>query len=305
MVRVLRDGPSVGSAPQTALITRDGRDVLIADSGAPIWSEEGTLHGLVLVFRDISVRRHLEDQLRQAQKMQALGTLAGGVAHDFNNILMMILGYTELAQDDLPLDSPIRVHLQHVLTAGRRAAALVRQILTFSRQTPVEWTPVSLTALLREILPFVQTLLPATIALEAHLPPEPCPVLANTTQMFQLVMNLGANAEYAMRATGGRLAVRLEPVEVDAALAATHPAFASAPRSGSASTIPGRASPRTCWRGFTNRFSPRKRWGTARGWGCRWSMGLSRTMAGPSSWRVRWVRARPSRSISPGLSSRT
>jgi two-component system cell cycle sensor histidine kinase/response regulator CckA len=229
VVRVLREGDSVSSATQTVLITRDGRDVLIADSGAPIWSEAGTLHGLVLVFRDISARRHLEDQLRQAQKMQALGTLAGGVAHDFNNILMMILGYTELAQDDLPLDSPIRAHLQQVLTAGRRATALVRQILTFSRQTPVEWTPVSLTALLREILPFVQTLLPATIALEAHLPPEPCPVLANPTQMFQIVMNLGANAEYAMRATGGRLAVRLEPVEVDAALAATHPSLRLGP----------------------------------------------------------------------------
>ena len=116
-----------------------------------------------------------------------------------------------------------------MLTAGLRAKALVQQILTFSRHTPEARTPVSLAAVLRETLPFLRALLPATIALEAHLTPEASMVLADATQLHQIVMNLGANAEYAMRDTGGLLAVHLEAVEVDAALAATHPALRPGP----------------------------------------------------------------------------
>ena len=100
----------------------------------------------MVVFRDMSESRHLEAQLRQAQKMEALGTLAGGIAHDFNNILAAILGYTELLQDEMPMGSPAQVWLQQVLTAGLRAKALVQQILTFSHRTPAEQTPVSLAA---------------------------------------------------------------------------------------------------------------------------------------------------------------
>jgi signal transduction histidine kinase len=102
-------------------------------------------------------------------------------------------------------------------------------ILTFSLQTPVARIPVSLTALLRDTLPVLRALLPATMALEAHLPPAPCPVLADAIQMHQLVMNLAANAEYAMRETGGCLTVRLESVEVDAAMGARHPTLPRGP----------------------------------------------------------------------------
>ena len=116
-----------------------------------------------------------------------------------------------------------------MLTAGLRAKALVQQILTFSRNTAVEWRPVSLADVLRETLGFLRALLPATIALETHLTPAATLVLADATQMHQIVMNLGANAGYAMRDTGGRLEVRLEAVEVDAALVATHPALRLGP----------------------------------------------------------------------------
>jgi PAS domain S-box-containing protein len=229
VARVLRDGLILDLAPQTVLVTQDGRDVPVADLSAPIRRGDEQLYGVVVVFRDASDLRELEAQLRHAQKMEALGTLAGGIAHDFNNILAAIVGYTELVQGAMPLASPVQPWVQHVLTASLRAKALVQQILTFSRRTMAARTPVSLAAVLRETLPFLRALLPPTITLEAHLPPEGSEVLADVTQMHQLVMNLGANAGYAMRDTGGRLEVRLEAVEVDAAGAATHPALRPGP----------------------------------------------------------------------------
>jgi len=116
-----------------------------------------------------------------------------------------------------------------VLTASLRAKALVQQILTFSRRTVADQTPVSLAAVLRETLPFLRALLPTTITLEAHLPTEGSEVLADVTQMHQIVMNLGTNAGYAMRDTGGRLEVRLEAIDVDATGAATHPVLRPGP----------------------------------------------------------------------------
>jgi PAS domain S-box-containing protein len=229
VAQVLRDSTVVGLAPQTVLLTRDGRELPIADLSAPIRNGGKRLQGVVVVFRDVSEQDRLEAQLRQAQKLAALGTLAGGIAHDFNNILAAVLGYTELAQDALPLDNPSRLLLQQVLTAGLRAKTLVQQILAFSRGTPAEQAPVSLADVLRETLPFLRAVLPATIALEEHLTSEASRVLADATQMHQIVMNLGVNAVYAMRDTGGSLAVRLEAVEVDAAFAATHPALRPGP----------------------------------------------------------------------------
>ena len=106
MARVLRDGLVVDLAPETVLLTRDGRDVPIADLSAPIRHADEQTQGVVVVFRDVSEARRLEAQLRQAQKMEALGTLAGGIAHDFNNILAAVLGYTELVQSEMLLRQP-------------------------------------------------------------------------------------------------------------------------------------------------------------------------------------------------------
>jgi signal transduction histidine kinase len=229
VARVLRDGLVVDLAPQTVLLTRDGRDVPIADLSAPIRHAGEQTQGVVVVFRDVSEVRRVEERLQQGQKMEALGTLAGGIAHDFNNILAAILGYAEMLQGEVPMSRLAQGWLQRVLTAGLRAKALVQQILAFSHRTPVERTPVSLASVLRETLPFLRALLPTTIALEAHLTSEASVVLADATQMQQIMMNLGVNAAYAMRDTGGLLAVHLEAVEVDVELAATDPALRPAP----------------------------------------------------------------------------
>ena len=153
-------------------------------------------------------RKRLEAQLRQAQKMEAIGTLAGGIAHDFNNILTAILGYTELALNDIRQDSAVRRYLQEVRKAGQRAKTLVQQILTFSRRTEQARTPVQLPRLVEEALALLRASLPSTIAIRHHISQDAGTVLADPTQLQQVLLNLCANAEYAMRETGGLLEIR-------------------------------------------------------------------------------------------------
>jgi len=172
---------------------------------------------------EMGERQRLAEELRQAQKMEAVGRLAGGVAHDFNNVLAAMIGYTELAMYNIPASHPAWHQLQEVLRAGQRAKALVQQILTFSRRTEQAYTPVQLPPLVEEALALLRASLPSTIEIRQHIDPEVGPVLADPTQLHQVIINLCANAEYAMRQTGGILDVRLEAVEVDTALAAQHP----------------------------------------------------------------------------------
>ena len=214
---------------ETMRRTKGGQVVQVSLTVSPIHDASGRIIGASKIARDITKLRRLEEELRHAQKMEALGTLAGGIAHDFNNMLAAILGYAELLQDEIPVGSPARTWLQRVLTASLRAKALVQQILAFSRRTPVARTPVSLAAVLHETLPFLRALLPSTIAMEDHLTAEATLVLADATQMQQILMNLGTNARDAMGDTGGRLAIHLEVVEVDAAFAALHPALGIGP----------------------------------------------------------------------------
>ena len=173
-------------------------------------------------LRDLTERRQTEEALlkseeqrRQAQKMEAVGTLAGGIAHDFNNILSAIIGYTELAMTQIGVGSPVLPRLQEVLRASYRAKNLVRQILTFSRRDESGRKVMHLQPIVQEALNLLRASLPSTISLHAELQPSSAPVLADATQIHQVIMNLGANAEYAMRPMGGRLTVTLDEVAVD------------------------------------------------------------------------------------------
>ncbi len=172
-------------------------------------------------LRDLTERRKTEEalrkseeQLRQAQKMEAIGTLAGGIAHDFNNILSAIMGYTELAMARSEGTNGVVPRLQEVLKAGYRAKKLIRQILTFSRQDSSGKKVLFLQSVVEEALNLLRASLPSTIRLESHLQACTSPVLADATQIHQVVMNLGANAEYAMREVGGKLMVTLDQIEV-------------------------------------------------------------------------------------------
>jgi PAS domain S-box-containing protein len=179
---------------------------------SPIRDHKGRLINYVAVKRDASREATLEKQLRQAQKMEAIGTLAGGIAHDFNNILAAIIGYTELVKMDMPTASPLLASIGKVLKASYRARDLVSQILAFSRQTEQDLRPVSVSAIVKEVLKLLRASLPATIAIEQQIESEPANVLGDPTQIHQVIMNICTNAMHAMREGGGRLRVRLGDV---------------------------------------------------------------------------------------------
>jgi len=154
-----------------------------------------------------------ERQFRQASRMEAIGTLAGGIAHDFNNILTAILGYTELGLASVPKDSRTHRNLQEVMTAGHRAKHLVQQILAFSRQSGQGKKPIPFYTLIEEALELLRATIPSTIEIR-HSLMSTASVLADSTQLHQVVVNLCTNAEYAMRETGNRLDIILEDWDV-------------------------------------------------------------------------------------------
>ena len=152
----------------------------------------------------------LERQLQQAQKMEAIGTLAGGIAHDFNNILAAILGYAEMVREDSPAGSVAARDLDQVLIAGDRAKNLVKQILAFSRQNEAEKIPLQLAAIVQEAIKLLRASIPTTIAIEQDLDRGCDLVLADPTEIHQIIMNLGTNAFHAMEEHGGTLAISLK-----------------------------------------------------------------------------------------------
>ncbi len=167
--------------------------------------------------------RQSEVALRQAQKMESLGTLAGGIAHDFNNILTGILGHTQLALGDLPPSHPVQSSLQGIMQSGARARDLVQQILTFSRKTESDRRPVKLQLVLMESLGLLRSTLPAMVRIEHSIDPACPPVLADSTQLHQIVLNLCTNAWHALPETGGVIEIDLSARLLSAEDAARHP----------------------------------------------------------------------------------
>ncbi|MFN2357967.1 MAG: PocR ligand-binding domain-containing protein [Desulfotignum sp.] len=151
----------------------------------------------------------MEARLRQSQKLEAIGTLAGGIAHDFNNILFPILGFSEMIMQDLPAQSPVRDQMQSVIDGAVRARELVQQILTFSRETEQDCRPLKLQLIVKEVLKLARASLPTTIKITNTIPKEVGMVLADPTQMHQVILNLISNALHAMEENGGELSVAL------------------------------------------------------------------------------------------------
>jgi PAS domain S-box-containing protein len=209
-------------------LRKDGTEFPAEASISKLVSGEEAIFTVTL--RDITARkqaeeekRSLEAQLRQNAKMEALGILAGGIAHDLNNVLVPVLGLTQLTLKRLPEDSLAYANLEKVFEAGERARNLVNQILIFSRADLPDRVPVSLDTIANDMVKFVRSTLPSTIEVRPAIEADAGTVLADPTQIGQVLLNLATNAMHAMGATGGTLEVALARIEVERALAAGIP----------------------------------------------------------------------------------
>ncbi len=191
-----RSGEKLWVQINTALITWEGNPVTIN------------------FIRDITEQQRLENHLQQAQKMESIGTLAGGIAHDFNNVLHSIIGYTELTLEDLPEGSLVQKNLKEVFKGAMRAKEMVQQILAFSRKADTEKKPIKVQSVVKEAIKLLRTSIPSTIEIRQNIDAECRPVLADSTQIHQVVMNLSTNAYQAMREKGGLLELTLMEEEI-------------------------------------------------------------------------------------------
>ncbi len=210
---------------------KDGSSFDAEVTASPVRDIAGNIINYVNIYRDITHEVRLERDLRQAHKMEAIGTLAGGIAHDFNNILTAIIGYTELALSRAGAGEGIGRDLDQVLKAGARAKDLVKQILTFSRQAEQERKPMQIAPTVKEALQLLRSSLPSTIEIRqtVAVSPEDGVVMADPTQIHQVLMNLCTNAAHAMRSKGGVLSVSMAETVVDGGLVTRCPELKEGP----------------------------------------------------------------------------
>ena len=184
-------------------------------SVTPIRTRDHRLTGYVVLLRDVTERRQLEEQLRQAQKMEGIGKLAGGVAHDFNNLLTAIIGFAALAREELPEGSPVQDSLAQIERSADQAASLTRQLLAFGRRQILQPEVLNLSEVIGDVLPMLRRLIGADIEIATELLPDLPSIRADLTQVQQVLLNLAVNARDAMP-EGGQLTIRTSQTTVEA-----------------------------------------------------------------------------------------
>lgn len=182
----------------------------------PETDETGAVRSVLILVRDTTEQHTLEAQLRQSQKLEAVGVLAGGVAHDFNNILTGIFGNTQMAMMELPKEHATQVFLQRVLQASNRAKAVVNQMLAFSRRQDQKMSAIALRTVIHEVLQLLRASIPSTIKISTKLPDAEQPVLGDSNQLHQVLINLVTNAAHAIGGAEGQINLFLDQCEVDA-----------------------------------------------------------------------------------------
>src|ERR1019366_8594983 len=191
---------------------KDGTSFAAEYSSFPIWKGE-QVQGAVVTFQDVTQAKQLEDQFRQAQKMEAIGSLAGGIAHDFNNLLTIINGYSELIPAQLPANSPVRELVRQIGQAGERAASLTRQLLAFSRKQVLEPRVLNLNAIVTDTERMLRRLIGEDVDVSTVLDPALGRVKADPGQIEQVLINLAVNARDAMP-QGGKLTIETANAEL-------------------------------------------------------------------------------------------
>jgi PAS domain S-box-containing protein len=242
---------------------KDGSPLTVHLGGRPVRSESGEVECYEMIAEDVTERRRLEAQLRQAQKMEAIGQLTGGIAHDFNNLLTVVSANAEIVASSLPAEvQELRTDLEDVRAAARRGKAMIKKLLSFSRQAILERRAVELQALISDLTSVLRRLLPAHIQIEVCLEDAGGTVEADPGAVEQILLNLATNAQDAMP-RGGRLRIEIDTTWLDEGYHATHPWCP-----------PGqeREWTRRRWSVSSSRSLPRSPWTSAPDWGWRWSM---------------------------------
>lgn len=206
---------------ENPVLTSDGKERTIAFHNTLLIDKKEQIKGVLFSGLDITDRKKaeadkakMEVQLWQAQKMEAIGTLAGGIAHDFNNILSAIIGYSELARRDIPKDTKVAKDIDEVINAGFRARDLVKQILSFSRQANIEPIYLHPASIIKEGIKLLRSSIPSTIVIHEDIDSKTGLILADPTQIHQILMNLCTNSFHAMEEKGGRLEISLKEVKL-------------------------------------------------------------------------------------------
>ncbi|WP_245796738.1 PAS domain-containing protein [Halodesulfovibrio marinisediminis] len=198
---------------ETVYVKKNGEEISAEVTATPVFDETGALINIVELIRDVTEQRKMEEHLKQSQKLEELGTLAGGIAHDFNNIIAAISGYAELALPSTEKGSRAHTNLERIQQVAERARAMVHQILVFSRRRKPEKVLVDVSAMVKEVLQLLRPSLPSTIEIKSKLA-DGCTVMADASQLHQVVMNLGTNAGYAMRTNGGILTISISSIQL-------------------------------------------------------------------------------------------
>ncbi len=204
-----------------SVVDIDGNELWFHSTLVPVNDDDGLIDYIIVVSADITEHKKaekknsvLESQLQQSQKMESIGTLAGGIAHDFNNILFPVFGYLEMILEDIPKDDPMRDNLEEIFNGAQRARDLVKQILTFSRQSDHELKPLKTQLVIREALKLLRSSIPSTIKMNENINKGCGLVMADPTHIHQIVMNLCTNAFHAMEESGGKLNVTLDEIQL-------------------------------------------------------------------------------------------